>query len=319
MSRAGTLGIALIAGAACTSSPAVEHRVPPDEPFVVVLGVAQDGGVPQTGDWDHPGWQDSAQTERVSSLGFVDPSSGTALLFDATPDLPEQTAHLHRVGARALPHIFLTHAHMGHYTGLMHVGNEETGASDVPVYAAPRMAAFLRSDGPWSQLVAYGNIALQEQIPDSTEVTIGPFSVTSFRLPHREEYSEVVGYRIQGPQEAVLFIPDIDSWEDWDAWGVRIEDLIAGVDHAYLDATFFDDGELPGRDMSAIPHPRIRGSMDRFAALPETERRKVRFIHLNHTNPALRPGPERDEVFSRGFAVAERGEMFGLGANPSGS
>ena len=58
--------------------------------------------------------------------------------------------------------IFLTHAHMGHYTGLMWLGKEVMGAAKVPVHAMPRMAAYLRSNGPWSQLVKLENIELRE-------------------------------------------------------------------------------------------------------------------------------------------------------------
>eukprot|EP00957_Ditylum_brightwellii_P156501 11911053-Ditylum_brightwellii.AAC.1 len=57
--------------------------------------------------------------------------------------------------------IFLTHAHIGHYTGLMYLGREALGAVDVPVYAMPRMRSFLKNNGPWSQLVSLGNINIQ--------------------------------------------------------------------------------------------------------------------------------------------------------------
>ena len=99
----------------------------------------------------------------------------------------------------------------------------------------------------------------------------------------------MVGYRIDGPVRSALYLPDIDSWEEWDAMGVRLEEVLATVDVAFLDATFFADGEIPGRDMSGFPHPFIRTTMNRLAPLPATERAKVVFIHLNHTNPALDP------------------------------
>lgn len=277
------------------------------QPFVLVLGVGQDGGVPQTGDWDHPGWDDPEQTRRVSSLGFVDPVSGTSLLFDATPDIASQLRDLHHAGASTLPDIFLTHAHMGHYTGLMFLGHESLGASGVPVHAMPRMAQYLRENGPWSQLVTYENIQLQPLKADSS-ITRGVFTVTPLLVPHRQEFSEVVGYRIHGPERAVLFIPDIDSWREWDEQGVRLEDQLSQVDLAYLDATFFANGEIPGRDMSGFPHPFITTTMERLADLPAKERGKVRFIHLNHTNPVLWDSPERAEVLAAGFGIAEEGQ-----------
>jgi pyrroloquinoline quinone biosynthesis protein B len=86
--------------------------------------------------------------------------------------------------------------------------------------------------------------------------------------------------------------------------------MIAQVDVAYLDATFFDQGELPGRDMSTIPHPMIVHSMERFSSLPDPERKKIHFIHLNHSNPALWADSEAShEVSRRGFRIAVEGEI----------
>ena len=289
-------------------------------PYLVVLGVAQDGGAPQAGDTDHPGWEDPARRRLVVSLGLVDPVSGERWLFEATPDLPEQ---LYRFDAVAPPTdrpglagVFLTHAHLGHYVGLMYLGHEVMGARDVPVYAMPRMADYLRTNGPWSQLVRYENIDLRELTADDPVRLNERLSVTPIRVPHRQEFSEVVGFRIEGPDRAALFIPDIDSWEEWDASspsGTRIEDEIARVDAAYLDATFFADGEIPGRDMSGFPHPFIAHSMERFAPLDASERAKVRFIHLNHTNPALWPETDASRtVKAAGFQLADEGERFEL-------
>lgn len=298
-------------------------------PRVVVLGIAQDGGVPQAGSFGDRRWGESNGQRMVACLGLIDPRSDSVWMFDATPDFRRQLYDLHeeaggarwrwRVGnhvgeARPVPldGVFLTHAHIGHYTGLMFLGHESMGADGVPVYAMPRMAGFLESNGPWDQLVRYGNIELRE-IAAGEAVELGEgLTVTAFVVPHRQEYSEVVGYRIDGPTRSVLYIPDIDSWEEWDAMGVRIEEVLASVDVAYLDGTFFANGEIPGRDMSGFPHPFITHSMERFAALPEAERAKVRFLHLNHTNPALERGAAREEIERAGMAVAAEGETEGL-------
>ncbi len=317
------MGLALLGCGPTGEAPADDSTRPATDweaideataPRLVVLGVGQDGGVPQTGDWLNPGWRDPDRRVLVSALGIVEPVTGGSLLFDATPDLPEQLFRLHEAGADGLPEIFLTHAHMGHYTGLLWLGHESMGAQEVSVHAMPRMSDYLRSNGPWSQLVAYQNITLRPLKADSSIVVVATMGVrvTPLEVPHRQEFSEVVGYRIEGPNRSVLFIPDIDSWEDWDAAGRRIEDEIARVDFAFLDATFFANGEIPGRDMSGFPHPFITHTMDRLASLPAGERAKVRFIHLNHTNPALWPGPERDRIVAAGFAVAEEGEVFTL-------
>lgn len=293
-------------------STATQHA-----PYLVVLGIAQDGGIPQAGTKEHPGWTDPAFGRLATSLALVDPSSKQRWIFEATPDFREQ---LHRLdiiapaeGRPGLAGILLTHAHMGHYTGLMHLGHEAMGSHDVPVYAMPRMTEYLRSNGPWSQLVHYENIALVDLDQGASVQLNERLTVTPFLVPHRQEYSEVIGYRIEGPNRSALFIPDIDGWEEWDEAGTRIEEMIAQVDVAYLDGTFFANGEIPGRDMSGFPHPFIAHSMDRFAKLPPEEKAKVRFIHLNHTNPALWPDSEAYRtVLDKGFRLAEEGDRVGL-------
>ena len=140
-----------------------------------------------------------------------------------------------------------------------------------------------------------------------------PRDITPILVPHRQEYSEVVAFRIAGPSRSVLYVPDIDSWEQWDSDGTRIEDVLRTVDVAYLDGTFFANGEIPGRDMTGFPHPFITKSMERFAKLPSAERAKVRFIHLNHTNAALIPGSDaQHQVEKAGMRIAEQGERFSL-------
>ena len=204
--------------------------------------------------------------------------------------------------------IFLTHAHVGHYTGLMHLGHEIMGAKGVPVYSMPRMRTFLSENGPWSQLVDFKNIALQNLSADSTIQLNERLAVTPFRVPHRDEFSETVGYKIVTPKAAYLFIPDINKWNLWDR---NIEDEIAKVDYAFVDGTFFENGEIPGRDMSQIPHPFIEESMSIFEKLSDEEKAKIHFIHFNHTNPALQSGSEaRAQILGAGFNIAEEGAQF---------
>jgi pyrroloquinoline quinone biosynthesis protein B len=308
---------------ACSSSTPTADPVPPEttQPFVTVLGVAQDGGSPHIGCdksccralWDRP-----EQWRRVASLGIVDPVSSERWLVEATPDLPDQLHALLAVAAgprpASLAGVLVTHAHIGHYPGLMYFGREAQGADGVPVFAMPRMATFLETNGPWNQLVRLGNIRIV-RLEDGGAMPLNDrITVHAFTVPHRDEYSETVGYHITGPDRSVLFIPDVDKW---DTMAEPIEDLVRDVDVAYLDGTFFDIAELPDRDMSEIPHPFIVESLERFAGLPAAERAKIRFIHLNHSNPALDPeSAARRRILDAGMAVAERGERFGL-ASPA--
>ena len=235
-------------------------------------------------------------------------------MLDCSPSFSDQLWELDQVApfeaSPGLSGIFLTHAHIGHYAGLLQLGHEVMGAQQVPVFAMPRMRSFLETQGPWAQLVSYQNILLHD-LNDGAPVQLNErLRVTPFLVPHRDEYSETVGFRVDGPNASLIYLPDIDKWE---RWATPIEDVIASVDVAYLDGCFFGDGELPGRDMSVIQHPFILESLERFESLPEAERAKVRFLHLNHTNPVLRAGtPERFEVEDAGLHIAEQGEWVVL-------
>ena len=290
----------------CTSGMAQSAA---QNPFLVVLGIAQDAGVPQAGRHQHPAWDNPELAHMATSLGLVDPVSGRKWMFEATPDFRDQWYALEQTepssGTSVPDGIFLTHAHIGHYTGLMFLGHESMGADRVNVYAMPRMSEFLSRNGPWNQLVRMNNIRLRRLAPTVPVNLTNDIRVIPFLVPHRQEYSEVVGYRIEGPNRSVLFLPDIDSWEDWDVSGTRIEGVLQTVDVAYIDGSFFANGEIPGRDMTGFPHPFISHTMERLAGLSESQKSKIRFIHLNHTNPALLPDSETTRtIVAAGFRIA---------------
>jgi len=294
------------APARATSTPAAK---PAPRPYVLVLGIAQDGGIPQPG--CTRACCTSGRHEQVASLAVVDPVAKHWWLFDATPDFPAQLARV-QVAAPAcsLAGVFLTHAHIGHYTGLMYFGREAMDAHGVKVYAMPRMREFLTANGPWSQLVSLKNIELVPLTADSLVMISDSLNVTPFVVPHRDEFSETVGYRIGSTRGAVVFVPDIDKWERWDR---KVENLVAHVSGAYLDGTFFDAAELPGRDLAEIPHPFVEESLARFASLPAAARARIHFIHLNHTNRAAIAGtPEAKKVEAAGCKVAKAGERTEL-------
>ena len=281
---------------------------------LIVLGTTQDAGSPQIGCARSCCAQlspEEAAGRMVVSLGLIDRSQGRKYMIEATPDLPAQLDALNKLdenkGGKLLDGLFLTHAHIGHYSGLMYLGKEAMDAQQMPVHVMPRMASFLSSNGPWEQLVERRNIRLEELEEGQWKELSEHLSIRSFLVPHRDEYSETVGFEISGPNRKVLFIPDIDKWEKWSK---DIAQEIKAVDLAFLDATFFSGAELPNRDMSEIPHPSVRESMDRLSVLSEEDRRKVHFIHFNHTNPLLKTGsPELELVWEMGFQVAQNGSV----------
>ena len=287
----------------------IDSVKPVTETSLIVLGTLQDAGSPQIGCTKdcckylflHPD-----NSRRVVSLGLVDPVNQKKYIFEATPDFTQQAKALKKYAAfghiETPDGIFITHAHIGHYTGLMYLGKEAMNADSIPVYTMPRMKTYLAENGPWSQLVKNKNIAVR-RINDQQEIQLtNNIKVIPFRVPHRDEFSETVGYRIIGPNKKLLFIPDIDKWEKWDT---NITDAIAKVDYAFIDGTFFDAEEINNRDISSIPHPFIIESMNRFKGMAATEKKKIYFIHFNHTNPVINKSSKQYlQVIRNGFNIA---------------
>jgi pyrroloquinoline quinone biosynthesis protein B len=314
MSRfsAGVLcgGLSMLAAAALGAPPPAAIRA-------IVLGRAQDGGVPHIGCTQAlcaRARREPSRRERVACLGLVDDRADARFLIDATPDLASQIESLdagRTVADRRRPveGILLTHAHIGHYTGLMYLGREALGARAVPVYATPRMAAFLRANGPWSQLVALGQVELREVEPGREQALTPSLAVTPLPVPHRDELSDTVAYLVRGPSRSLLYVPDIDKWEKWDR---RVEDEVAKVDMALLDGTFFSADELPGRSLAEVPHPTVGETTGRLAALA----RRVAFVHLNHTNPLFWDQALRRDLVRRGFSVVSDGQVIPLEGTP---
>lgn len=304
---------------------------PTDTPFVIVLGIAQDGGFPHAGcrrDCCTAAWDDPALWESVACLAIVDPATQQRWFVDCTPDFPRQlqrsfsveptsTQHSsHAPSNRDIPQrttrlldaIFLTHAHMGHYSGLIYLGREAMQTDRVAVFAMPRMQEFLHCNAPWNQLIQAKNIEIQSLAAGEPIAANERITVTPWLVPHRNEYSETVAFKISGPNRSVLYAPDVDGWTACDP---SIETMIASVDVALLDGTFYSEDELPDRDISQISHPTISESIGRFARLDPVEQAKIQFIHLNHSNPARdSQSNAHRRVLQAGYGIAEEGSVI---------
>lgn len=280
---------------------------------IIVLGVAQDGGYPHIGcQGECQQAYDSPELSRhVTSLALVDEKNKRWWLFEATPDISHQLQLFQKLTDDAYPYlpegILITHAHIGHYAGLMFLGKEALNANRIQVYGLPRLMNFLKTNGPWDQLVIERNIELNELKPDVPFMASEHTAIVAMAVPHRDEYSETAGFLIHSPEKSYLFIPDIDKWDKWDQ---KITKLVASVDYAFLDATFFSDGELPNRAMSEVPHPFVRETMNLFKNQSKLTKSRIQFIHFNHTNPLLFDEQKRQEVKNAGFGIAEQGQSY---------
>ncbi|MDG2485070.1 MAG: MBL fold metallo-hydrolase [Flavobacteriaceae bacterium] len=292
----------------CNKSQKIE--VKSNAIYLKILGTIQDGGIPHMGcnkQCCKNYFLDQTRRIGVSSIGITNLKYDTNYLIDATPDVNFQLESL--IGSanpsKKLNGIFLTHAHMGHYVGLLNFGRESLNSVNIPLYLMPKFYDFVLNNGPWNQLVTQKNVNLFEINADKELVLDDNLSITPVQVPHRDEYSETVGFIIKGKSKKALYIPDIDKWEKWN---VSIVESIKNVDYAFLDGTFYDQKEINNRDMSEIPHPFVIESMKLFDDLEIKHKNKIYFIHLNHTNPLLNSNSkEYKYVVSNGYNVAKEG------------
>jgi pyrroloquinoline quinone biosynthesis protein B len=292
-----------------------KEKIEAPNQYITVLGIAQDAGFPHI-ECDKvccQSFYDGSESKKlVSCLGLVDLLNKKKWLFDATPDITQQVQDLkinHLNNGKVIDGVFLTHAHIGHYTGLMYLGFEALGGNKVPVYAMPRMKTYLENNGPWSQLLTFNNIELQKLKNDSIINLSTGLKVTPILVPHRDEYSETVGYKIEGINKSALFIPDIDKWHKWDSDIIK---EVKKVDYAFLDASFFKDGEI-ARDMSKIPHPFTTETTTLFENETVETKNKIYFIHFNHSNPTIKDSHHlKDSIQNLGFRFAKEGDIFAL-------
>jgi pyrroloquinoline quinone biosynthesis protein B len=282
--------------------------------YIYILGNTQDAGLPHIG-CQNKFCQDNFDIHEeyfVTSIAVVNSDLRRYILFEATPDITYQLNYLKNnlFQEFLLPEsLYITHAHIGHYSGLMYFGREALGAKNLMVRVLPRMSNFLQNNGPWSQLVDINNIKIKEINFGLSTNELSNIVVTPIQVPHRDEYSETAGYIIEGKNKKALFIPDIDKWEKWDRDLIK---LVKEFDYLLIDATFYDSKEI-NRDIREIPHPLVTETIDLLSGLSIENRSRVYFIHINHTNMMLDPNSELSKlVTSKGFNVARLGQKLYL-------
>ena len=282
---------------------------------VLVLGSVQDGGYPHIGcrrACCQHAWNSPSERRFVSSLAIINKSLNECWIIDASPDIKFQINMISDfLGINSHPKIrgiFLTHAHSGHYSGLLDLGKEALNISNTKLYVMPRMCDFIKSNSAFDFMIKSKNLSI-ELIEESQILALkNDLSIAPFLVPHRNEMSETVGYKITSSENSVIYLPDIDSWEDWDK---DISDVVENNDILFIDGTFYDGNELQDRKISEIPHPFIVDTLEKLSSIDKKNRKKVFFTHLNHTNDLIQEGhPRKKALELDGYNIAQDGHFF---------
>jgi len=288
------------------------------EPFILidmllyVLGTSQDAGYPQVGCKEaccQAAWDNPELKKFPSSIAIINEKAKKYWLIDITPEVKTQIQMIDQFDC-SLEGIFITHAHIGHYMGLINLGLEVMNLKNIPVYVMPLMKNFIIQNTFLNQLVENNNIKLS-LITDGVDININNhFSIKAFDVPHRNELSETVGYRIMGEEKSAIYIPDIDSWHGFEE---NLFKLINDNDILFLDGTFYEKSEVKKRDIAKIPHPEISNTMKILSKLSDKDKQKIHFIHFNHTNDAIREGsPAYNAIIDSRFSISKENQRFNL-------
>ena len=268
---------------------------------IVILGSGQDAGVPQISCNClncSQAWKNPKDILLGPSIALLDSEKEYCYLIDASPDIKQQIEMITEIipkvkNQKAIPisGVFLTHAHFGHVAGLWTLGKECIDARNITVFCSKKMSVFLVNNHPFSHMIKGKNL-VPLYIKTNHKYPIEDFWITSFKVPHRDEYADTVGYIIE-QKKKFLYLPDLDYWTD------DLIKLVESVDIALIDGSFYSKDELPGRD--DVPHPPIKETME----LLDTTKTEIYFTHFNHTNLILkRECKERKELLEKGFKIA---------------
>ncbi len=270
---------------------------------LIILGSGQDVGIPHIGCYCEVceiARKDVKFRRFGPSVAVINAEKPAAYMFDASPDIKYQFDMIHDImpvdwaaGQKPVEGIFLTHAHIGHYEGLMQLGKEGMDIRNLLVYCTPKMKEFLRENFPFSYLVARKNIDIREIRPEET-FTFDGFEVRAFGVPHRNEIADTFAFEIVANKK-VIYLPDIDDWNEDSLRRIKEADI------ALIDGTFYREEELTR--FAAVPHPPIREAIKKLEGL-KTE---IYFTHINHTNPINRDSEEKQLILDKGFKITHDG------------
>lgn len=260
---------------------------------VKVLGSAQDGGVPHLGcgcGRCRGAREDRNLQRSPASVKVYDEEKEVNYLFDVSPDIRFQ------VGDEFIDGIFVSHAHLGHLTGLLYLGTEAFNADRVPVYCSEKVDRFLHENPPYRLLMDRDNVETNV-FADGEVVDVMGIEVTPFEVVNKGYVpTDTHAFTIQSDRTTLFYVTDVDRWAE------ETLDAIRAADIAIIDGCFWSAEEV--ERYQHVPHPPMEDSIADLAGF-DTD---IYFTHMNHTNPVLDPdSPEREMVEENGFRVVDDG------------
>jgi pyrroloquinoline quinone biosynthesis protein B len=294
---------------------------------VRILGSAAGGGLPQ---WNcgcdncHAARRGEIASRTQSSIA-VSADGERWLLVNASPDVRAQVQWLAAAKGRGsgVAAVALTSGDIDHAAGLLIL--REGGAP--PIYVTPPVQRALEVGlGALPALAAFGPVRVRpltvgqwarfaDADDKSIDVEARVIGLTGRPPPYMRARGEapdaakgdVVAFalRVTGSEKTVLYAPGVAVFD------ADLERCALEADTLLFDGTCYEDDEvaaLLGKTARQMGHVAVAGPEGSLAFLSKYPRKRRLYVHINNTNPILRPGtPARAAVEDAGVEVGEDG------------
>lgn len=288
----------------------------------LILGAAAGGGLPQ--------WNCGCENCNLARAGDIPPQTQSSIavsadgeawaVLNASPDIRDQLARtppLHPTDARVSPlkSVLLTNGDIDHVAGLLTLREQQPFTlfataeihqvlADNPIFAALN-PAFVRREP----------ISLDEPFELAPSLTATLFAVPGKVPLYLEgetvrtdiEGEQTVGVHLHADGRDAFYIPGCAAMTP------ALRDRLDGAALVFFDGTLWRDDEMVAAGLSQktgkrMGHMSMSGDDGSMAAFDDVSVGRKVYVHMNNTNPVLRPASdERRAVQAAGWTVAEDG------------
>ena len=287
-----------------------------------ILGAAAGGGLPQ--------WNCGCDNCNLARLGDIPSQTQSSLavtgngvdwaILNASPDIRDQlanTAALHPTDLRKLPltSVLVTNGDIDHVAGLLTLREMQPFTLFATKGIHEVLAANPIFDALHAQVVTRTNIALDEPFELAPDLTATLFAVPG-KVPLYME-GETVETDLMGEQTVGVVLENGDTTAFYIPGCARLNDDLAdrlhGADMVFFDGTLWRDDEMVRAGLGKktgkrMGHMSMSGPDGSIAAFAGIDIGKKVFVHMNNTNPVLRPdSAEKAEAEAAGWIIGQDG------------
>lgn len=287
-----------------------------------ILGAAAGGGLPQ--------WNCGCTNCNLARTGEIPAQTQSSLavtadgiswaVLNASPDIRQQFADclaLHPTGLRTLPmaSVLVTNGDIDHVAGLLTLREMQPFTLFATAGIHDVLAQNPMFDALNSSVVSRATIALDTPFELAPGLTATLFAVPG-KVPLYLEGAEVktdligdqtVGVKLDTGSKIAYYIPGCALLND------DLRDRLDDADFLFFDGTLWQDDEMVLANLGQktgkrMGHMSMSGADGSLAAFSDLNIGKKIYVHMNNTNPVLRPNSaEKAKAEAAGWIIGQDG------------